>query len=220
MPEQVRRPESPVDPRQPAADPRGDHGHVGDVFEVVGDRPQVGLGRHPVQAVEAREVDRAAMTAERPLAVQVEVVLEVRHGQFPERSVDGLAVAQAGELARADCAPEAPPPVDRDDVVLVAYGRQVHDQWRVATDPKGRGREDGPLDAVGGSVAKDPPWRPERFPVVLRVVGDIVEILLDLLGCAEAPAEGRQLLRGQLSEGTWHWLGRGVPPAGRLWQNL
>jgi len=59
-----------------------------------------------------------------------------------------------------------------------------------------------------------------RRGVGVDIDADLVEEALDLRGCVEAPAKGRQLLRRQLSKGTGHSWGRGFPPAGRLWQNL
>src|SRR5207244_11137207 len=83
----------------------------------------------------------------------------------------------------------------------------------------GAGRENGPFDAVGSSVAQDPAWRPERLPLVLRVVRNVVEELLDP-GRGVESAQRRQLVRGQLREGTGHGFGRRVRLARRLWQNL
>jgi len=217
VPQQVGSPKARVHPGQ--ASRGANERHVGDSFEVLGDGPQIDLARHPAEAVEARQVDRSAVTAEGQLALEIEIVLEIRHRQFAERAVDRLTGAQARELAGSDRAPEATAPIDRDDVVLVVNRAQVHDQRWVALDTQGGGREDRPLDAVGGPVAENPPWRPECLAIVLRVVWDVVEELLDLRGRLESPAERRQLVPGQLSEGTGHGLG-GVPWAGRLWQNL
>src|SRR5919201_5225559 len=77
-------------------EPGGLRWHQADMrnsLEVLGDRPEVVLTRHPVHPVEAAEVDRPAMTAQRTLGLEVEVVLQVRHGQFPRRSTDGPEVA-------------------------------------------------------------------------------------------------------------------------------
>ena len=82
MPQQVRYPKMGVHPGQGASNGGADEWNVGDLFEVLGDGPQVDLARHPLQPVEARQVDGSAVTAEGQLTLEIEVVLEIRHRQF------------------------------------------------------------------------------------------------------------------------------------------
>src|SRR5438309_11776283 len=107
MPHQAGRPEARVDLRQAGGNGGTQEGDVGDSFEVLGDGPEIALARHPVQPVEARQVDGSAVTAEGQLTLEIEVVLEIRHRQFALCPVDRLTGAQDGELARPVSAPNA-----------------------------------------------------------------------------------------------------------------
>ena len=82
VPQQVGCTKARVHPSQAAGSGGPDEGDVGDSFEVLGDGPQVDFARHPVQPVEACQVDGSAVTAEGQLTLEIEVVLEIRHHQF------------------------------------------------------------------------------------------------------------------------------------------
>src|SRR5947209_19627444 len=134
VPQQAGLPQLGTEARQLAGCGQRNERDVRDLLEVPGDRPQVLRAGHPAQAVEASEIDRPAVPAQRALTRKVEVLLEVRHRKLAQRPVDGLAKAQPCEFAGGDRAPEAMPPKDRDHVILVADRRQIHDQGRVALD--------------------------------------------------------------------------------------
>ena len=127
-----------------------------DPLEVGRDRPEVDLSGHPVKPVEAGQVHRATVATQCPFAGQIEVMLEVGHGQLAQGAVDRLAVAEAGELAGPDGAPVAVALKDRQDVVFVMHRGQVHDQRRPALHPERRRGQDGTFDAVGRLVPKHP----------------------------------------------------------------
>src|SRR6266446_2155588 len=120
VPKQAGRPQLGTEARQAVGCGRRDQRDVRDPLEVPGDRPQVFRAGHPAQAVEASEIDRPAVPAQRALPREVEVLLEVRHCKLAMRPVDGLSKAQPCEFAGGDRAPEAMPPKDRDHVILVA----------------------------------------------------------------------------------------------------
>src|ERR1035437_6416552 len=67
-----------------------------DRHQVFGDCPEVFLRGHPVHGVEAAQVDRPRIVAQRFLAFEVVVMLEVAHRELAEGAVDRLAIAQAG----------------------------------------------------------------------------------------------------------------------------
>ena len=64
-----------------------------DFDQVFGDGPQVVLRSHPAHRVEASQVHRAGVSAERLLPIQVVIVLEVRDDELAEVPVDGRAEA-------------------------------------------------------------------------------------------------------------------------------
>src|SRR5437868_5563620 len=167
--EEIRSPLSGIYPGQSAVLAGSQQGPVRDLVEVLGDRPEVPFGGHPAEGVEAGEVHRPPVAAHRPFTAQVEVVLEVGHGQLAQAAVYRLPVAQAGELAGSDRTPAPAAPEDRDHVVLVTDAGEVHDQGRLAVDAEGGGRQDCALDAVRRTVPQDPAGRAERLPVLLAV---------------------------------------------------
>src|SRR5256886_17232698 len=150
--QQAGRFEPAIEAGQLAAHGGRQKGQVRNALQVLGDRPEIMLRRHPVQPVETGQVDRTAVAAERALPGEVVIMLEVRHGEPAEGTVDGRTGSQPGELTRADGAPQAPPPEDGDHVVVVADRRQVHDQRRVALHPPRRGRPTGTSASIDGPL--------------------------------------------------------------------
>src|SRR2546428_2856790 len=116
VPKQAGRPQLGTEARQPVGCGRRDQRDVRDPLEVPGDRPQVLRAGHPAQAVEASEIDRSAVPAQRALTRRVEGLLEVGHRKLAQRPVDGLSKAQPGEFAGCDRGPETMRPQDRDYV--------------------------------------------------------------------------------------------------------
>src|SRR5215469_3452379 len=64
--------------------------------KIFGDEPEWLIGGHPMEAVEARQVDGIGKRSERSFASQIEIHLEVAHRQFTKTSIDGLAIAASG----------------------------------------------------------------------------------------------------------------------------
>src|SRR5262249_15740980 len=67
--------------------------------------------------IKACQVDRPPIGAERPLAPQVGVAVEVAHHELSHAAVDGLAESQAREVRLRDSAPVAAHPINADDVI-------------------------------------------------------------------------------------------------------
>lgn len=88
--------EAGVDAGQAAQLARREDRLVGDGAEVFGDGPDIFLGGHPVDGVEAGEIDGTRIGTQCFLAAQVEIVLEIRHHQLTQGTKHGFAMAQAG----------------------------------------------------------------------------------------------------------------------------
>src|SRR2546427_5788903 len=108
-----------IDAGQGARHRWGEERRVGDLEQMLGDPPEIGLGDHParMRAVEAGEVDGPRVRAQRALAAQVHVALEVAHHQLAQRAVHRLAVADTREVRLRDGTPVTTRAEDRDDVV-------------------------------------------------------------------------------------------------------
>jgi len=87
-----------VQPGKRAGDLIWKKGIVARRDEELGDAPDVLLRGHPTLAVKALEVHRPGVGAQRALAAQVVVVIEVTERQLAQCTVDGRAEAQPREV--------------------------------------------------------------------------------------------------------------------------
>src|ERR1700722_10089003 len=86
-----------------------------DIEQVVDDEPDGLVGGHPVLRVEALQIYRNGKAPQRALAPQVEVGVEVTHGQLAQRAVDRLAPAASAVVRFRDRAPASVLLKDGDD---------------------------------------------------------------------------------------------------------
>src|SRR5881397_3891837 len=96
--------------------------------EVLGDEPHLFFSGHPIEIVESREIHRPRERAERSLAPEVEVRVEVAHDELAQRAMDRLAVREAVVVGLGDGAPMAAILEDRDDVIGVMLGFEVEEE--------------------------------------------------------------------------------------------
>ena len=179
-----------VDAGEGAGDFFGEERIVAGGDEEFGDAPDVFLGGHPVEGVQAGEVDGAGVGAQGGFAAEVVVVGEIAEGEFAEGSVDGRAEAEAGEVGFGDASPQAAFAVDGEDVVVVVDGFEIHEQGRMAVDAEGGGGEQGSFQAVTLAFAQGARGRPGGVGVL---VGERVEKTLDARGCSgRARCAGRR----------------------------
>ena len=68
MVERAGAPEPGIQRAQQASSRARQQGDVGNPLQVLGDRPEVGVRRHPVKRVEPTQVDRTAMASQRSFA--------------------------------------------------------------------------------------------------------------------------------------------------------
>src|SRR5512136_1515174 len=169
---------------------------VAGAVEAPGDLPEVLVAKGPLEGVEPGEIERDRVIAQRLLALQVEVVLEVARGELADVTKDGLAVAQPREIGLGDGTPAPPLPEDRQHVVVVADRLQVDQQRTVADAAQRRGREERAVVAVGPALGQD---AARRAGVVL---GAVVERVDEGLDAARGPQRAQD---GEL----------GARPAGR-----
>ncbi len=107
LPVLARVKQTRIHPSQPARRTIAEQRSVRQRDQVVINRPKILLARHPVNAIEARQIHRPRIIAQRLFAVFIEVVLKVRKHQLAQRAVDRLAEAQSGIVALANRAPMA-----------------------------------------------------------------------------------------------------------------
>jgi len=153
---------------------RTQQGGVMDLAKVLGNVPHIRLGPHPSPMVEPRQIHRACrIRSQTALPPQIEVVLKVRHRQFPQRPVNRLPVAQAGVVRFRHRSPSPVLPEDSQDVIVVPFRFQIDQQRRKAQYPeRGRGKQ-RPLHAMRPAFAQHHPRRITRRSIRFDVVADL-----------------------------------------------
>ena len=153
---------APVHPRERARHGGPQQPRVRDLEQVLGDPPEILLGRHPAgpPPVEARQIDRARVGAQGAVAAQVDVAVEVAHDQLAQAPVHRLAIAQPREVRLGDGAPVPAAPEHRHHVIGVLHRLQVQQERREAEHPQRRRREHRALQAMRGALAQHPARRP------------------------------------------------------------
>src|ERR1039458_5481873 len=187
---------------QASHQPRGEQRCVPDLAQVFGHFPDVSVRRHPVNRIEAPQVDGPGVISERLFLAQIEVVLEVRHRQLAQRAVYRLAEAESREVGFRQGAPMPEAAEDGEHVIVVPHGFEVEQQRRLAHHGQSGGGEQGALHAVGGAVPEDAARRAAGGAGRFLVVPQVVEESLDFLGRLQA-AEDRALAGGECKMGHW-----------------
>ena len=159
--------------------------------EIVGNRPEVLFGCHPLDAVEAAEIYRARIGPQRFFAIRIVIVLEIGHGQFAQAAIDRLAEAKTGVVGLGDSAPAVALPEEREHVIVVADGFQIEQEGFESLDTERGGAEEGAFQALGRAVAEDSAGAAAGGAFGLLVVGQVVEKALDALGIGEATEKGQ-----------------------------
>jgi hypothetical protein len=65
---------------------------------MLGDVPDVFVGSHPVAAIEAGEVHRPGIAAERAFAAEIEIDVEITQCQLTECPIHRLAITAADKV--------------------------------------------------------------------------------------------------------------------------
>ena len=138
-------------------------------------------------AVERLQVKGPGIAAKCFLAVQVIVMLEVRHDQFTKVPIHRLAKPKAREIGFGYRTPMSVPPKQSQHMVVIAPVRQqVQDQSGIPQSLQQRRGEYGAVETLAGPLAQDPQGRTiYRF----GAVGEAIEKKLDLVGRVQARNE-------------------------------
>src|SRR5882762_7510245 len=94
---------------------------VADRVELLGDRPRVLLAGNPQLRIDAPQVERHGIFAQRLVIAPVVIFVKVRHREFAQAAVDRVAPAQADTVGLGDRTPEAASPEERYYMVEVAH---------------------------------------------------------------------------------------------------
>src|SRR6266513_6313650 len=101
---------------------------------MLGDEPDRFFRCHPVERIEPGEIHRTRISPQGALAAQVEINIEIAHGQFAQVAVNRLAITAAGEIRFRDRAPMSANFENSDDMICILFGLQIENQWRKSDD--------------------------------------------------------------------------------------
>ena len=102
-----------------------------DIAEVFGDEPDRFFCGHPVTMIESRQVHRARVPSQCAFAAQIEIDVEVTHGQLEQSAIHRLAITAAGKIGFRHRAPVSAHFKNRDDMIGVLFRFQIEDQrWK------------------------------------------------------------------------------------------
>src|SRR4051812_35147186 len=105
--------------------------------EIFGNEPDRFLRGHPIQFIESRQVHRTRIASEGSFAAQVEVNVEITHGQLAQGAINRLPITAAGEIRFRYCAPMAAHLENRNNVISILFCLQIEDQRRKSQNAKG-----------------------------------------------------------------------------------
>ena len=109
--------------------------------QVFGNEPDWFVRRHPVEMIESTKIHRPRVPPQGPLAPQIEINIEVAHGQLAQGAVNRLAVPAAGEIRFRHRTPMSANLENSDDMVGVLLGFQIEDQrWKSKHSKPSRGK--------------------------------------------------------------------------------
>src|SRR5579872_49892 len=152
-----------------------------DATEIIWDFPYILLGSHPIEVVEALEVYRAGIAAERFFALRIIVVLKVGHRELAKVFINRLTVSEARVVRLGDGSPAALLAEDGENVIVVANGFEVDQERRKSEQTQRGGTEKSAFHAVPEAIAEDAARRAATGAVLFLVVPDLfIEKALDL----------------------------------------
>ena len=155
--------------------------------------PDILLRGHPVEGVEAFEVHGLRVIAQGSFAAQVVIKLEVAERELAQGAIDGRAKAQACEVRLGDGAPEATFAIESHNVIVVAHGFEIHEQWRMTMDAEGGGSQQCAFKAMAFALAQ----RALRGAgcvsiLVLERIDELLDLFRRLQGAQRAEALRRE----------------------------
>ena len=151
--------------------------------QVLGNEPEVFFARHPGATIKTAKVYWPGKSAERALAPEVEIIVEITHRQFAQRAIHRLAITASRVVGLGNRAPVSAGAVDRNHMVRILLGFEIEDQGRISDGAQRSRSKDGAFKTMGSEFAQHAPRRPGG---VGQVVRHIVEVALDPVRIAKS----------------------------------
>src|SRR4051812_40328325 len=94
-----------------------------------GDEPDRFLRGHPVQMIESGQIYWPRIPPQCAFAAQVEIDVEITHGQLAQAAIHRLAITAAGEIGFRHRTPMTAHFENRDDMIGVLFRFQIENEW-------------------------------------------------------------------------------------------
>src|SRR5436189_2547981 len=129
--------------------------NVRNFAEMFGDEPDRFFRRHPVLTIKSSEIHRARISPQGALAAQIEVDVEVTHGQFPQTAINRLPIPAAGEIRFRHRAPMSAQLENGDYMIGVLLCFQIENERWKSEDAERCCSENPAFEARCSSIAQD-----------------------------------------------------------------
>ncbi len=170
-----------IDFGKPPLEASGKQIGVGDGGQIFRYRPQIFFRGQPVDFVESGQIHRSRIAAQAFLPLQIEVVLEVRHHEFAQSPVNGLAKSQPCVVRFRDGSPVIAVLEDRNHMVIVTDSFEIKQKRGPTMRLQSSRRQQGSFEAMCQPVTKHSFRRADRLPIEFLVIRNVfVEKALDL----------------------------------------
>src|ERR1700751_3689494 len=96
---------------------------------MLGDEPDRFFCGHPITIIKSCQVYRTRVAPQSAFATQVEVDVEITHGELAQSAIDRFAISAAGEIRFCHRTPMSAHFENCDDVICILLRFQIEDQW-------------------------------------------------------------------------------------------
>src|SRR5437879_3968858 len=135
---------------------------------MLGNKPDWLFCGHPVEPIKAREVHRAGIAPERAFSAQIEIDIEVAHGELAKRAINRLPISAAAEIRFRYRAPMSPHFENGHHVIGVLFGFQIENEWRESEHAQRSCGENSAFETGSSAIAQNFFWRAGSVAKVVR----------------------------------------------------
>jgi len=166
-------------------------------IDVLGNVENIFLSGHPTSAIEAGKVDQTGIGAQNFSALRLGVLMEVRHHEFSDRFIDGIAVPQCSVIRFTDRAEMSAMLENRNHVIVIVIGDfEIEHERTLTYEPQRERGKHCTLHTVRCALSKHSPGGHARLAFQLKIDRKPIEEILNFRRRNELP-EHPEFIRSQ-----------------------